>query len=346
MRYSGQEDFVIGSVMSGRIRPEVENLLGFFVNLLALRVDLSGNPTFSELVLRSREIVFGAHEHGAFPFQHLGEVTQPTRRANSNPFAQVFLNMLNLWDRKKYPYRTFLSALSVGSICTCPGILYRLRLGKRTRAASHFSLQHRAVQGGHDRAHGDKSATFARSGSSLTPGADLGFTDVHSANKGPGRCRPRPSGGARCLGCQAIRRGRAAQGQCPKRGVERYPQGRIVSHREEIIARLRTDGSQGSEDRKLRHIARTPPLPLTAVQKRFWFLDKIGQGRSVPNVMFPLRFEGPIDFDAMMAAVTAILTRHEALLMRIGRLRRRAISRKSRRSRRPRGGRQSDRAAG
>ena len=71
MRYSGQEDFVVGSVMSGRVRLEVENLLGFFVNLLALRVDLSGNPTFSELVLRSREIVFAAHEHGAYPFQQL-----------------------------------------------------------------------------------------------------------------------------------------------------------------------------------------------------------------------------------------------------------------------------------
>ena len=66
------------------------------------------------------------------------------------------------------------------------------------------------------------------------------------------------------------------------------------------------------------HIPRMPPLPLTAVQKRFWFLDKIGQGRSVPNVMFPLRFDGPIDFDAIMSAVIAILLRHETLRMCIG----------------------------
>ena len=81
MRYSGQEDFIIGSIMSARVRPEVENLLGFFVNFLALRVDLSGNPTFSELVLRTREIVFAAHEHGAYPFQRLVEVMQPKRSA-------------------------------------------------------------------------------------------------------------------------------------------------------------------------------------------------------------------------------------------------------------------------
>ena len=62
----------------------------------------------------------------------------------------------------------------------------------------------------------------------------------------------------------------------------------------------------------------TPPLPLTAVQRRFWFLDRIGQGRSVPNVILPLRLKGPIDFDAMMAAVNTLLARHEALRMRIG----------------------------
>ena len=101
MRYSGQEDFIIGSIMSARVRPEVDNLLGFFGNLLALRVDLSGNPTFNELVFRMREIVFAAHEHGAYPFQQLVEVMQPKRSVNSNPFVQVLLNMLNLWDREE-----------------------------------------------------------------------------------------------------------------------------------------------------------------------------------------------------------------------------------------------------
>ena len=73
--------------------------MGFFVNFLALRVDLSGNPTFSELVLRAREIIFAAHEYGAYPFLQLVEVMRPKRGLHSNPFARVFLNMLNLWDR-------------------------------------------------------------------------------------------------------------------------------------------------------------------------------------------------------------------------------------------------------
>ena len=54
------------------------------------------------------------------------------------------------------------------------------------------------------------------------------------------------------------------------------------------------------------------------MQRRFWFLDRIGQGHSVPNVILPLRLKGPIDFDAMVAAVNTLLVRHEALRMRIG----------------------------
>jgi amino acid adenylation domain-containing protein len=101
MRNTRQEDFVIGSVISSRARPELEQLLGFFINSLALRADLSGNPTFSSLVERMRTIVFSAQEHGAFPFHRLSEVTHPDRSGNnSNPFAQIFLNMLNLWDRE------------------------------------------------------------------------------------------------------------------------------------------------------------------------------------------------------------------------------------------------------
>src|SRR5262249_35917372 len=101
MRYSGQSDFIVGGVISGRSRPEVENLVGCFINSLALRMNLSGNPTFLDLVARARDLVFGAHEHGVFQFHKLVEAMQPKRSMASNPFAQVFLNMLNLWDREE-----------------------------------------------------------------------------------------------------------------------------------------------------------------------------------------------------------------------------------------------------
>ena len=61
MRYSAQDDFLLGTLAAGRLRPEVEKALGFFANTLALRIDLSGNPTFREALFTAREVVAGAH---------------------------------------------------------------------------------------------------------------------------------------------------------------------------------------------------------------------------------------------------------------------------------------------
>src|SRR5207248_336750 len=62
-RYSGQEDLVVGSPIAGRNGSEVEDLIGFFVNTLPLRIDLSGNPTFQEVLQRVRETAMGAYAH-------------------------------------------------------------------------------------------------------------------------------------------------------------------------------------------------------------------------------------------------------------------------------------------
>jgi amino acid adenylation domain-containing protein len=95
MRYSGQDDFVIGTLVNGRERPQLENVLGFFVNTLALRIDLSDDPTVRDALQRVRETVVGAHAHGSLPFEQLVEEIQPGRTLSGNPLAQVFLNMLN-----------------------------------------------------------------------------------------------------------------------------------------------------------------------------------------------------------------------------------------------------------
>ena len=77
MRYSTQENFVLGTLAAGRLRPEVEKTLGFFANTLALRVDFSGNPTFRQALERAREVVAGAHANEAFPFEKLVEEIKP-----------------------------------------------------------------------------------------------------------------------------------------------------------------------------------------------------------------------------------------------------------------------------
>src|SRR4028118_1771885 len=70
-RYGGSEDVVGGSPISGRTRREVEELIGLFFNTLVLRTDLSGNPSFREVLRRVREATLGAFEHQEIPFERL-----------------------------------------------------------------------------------------------------------------------------------------------------------------------------------------------------------------------------------------------------------------------------------
>jgi amino acid adenylation domain-containing protein len=95
-RHAGQDDIVVGVPITGRNNPEVENLIGFFINMLAVRTDLSGNPTFRELLVRVREAALGAYEHQDLPFEKLVEVTQLERDTSYSPLFQVMFHLDNI----------------------------------------------------------------------------------------------------------------------------------------------------------------------------------------------------------------------------------------------------------
>jgi non-ribosomal peptide synthetase component F len=78
-------------MVANRTRPEVEQLIGFFANMLAMRTDLTGNPTFRELIGRVRATASGAFTHQDLPFEKLVEELQPQRNLNRNPIVQVVL---------------------------------------------------------------------------------------------------------------------------------------------------------------------------------------------------------------------------------------------------------------
>ncbi|MBV8318682.1 MAG: amino acid adenylation domain-containing protein, partial [Planctomycetaceae bacterium] len=94
-RYTGQDDIAVGSPIANRNRAEIEGLIGFFVNMLALRSDLSGNPSFRTLLGRVREMALGAFEHQDLPLEILIEALRPQRDLSRTPLFQVMFVLHN-----------------------------------------------------------------------------------------------------------------------------------------------------------------------------------------------------------------------------------------------------------
>jgi non-ribosomal peptide synthetase component F len=94
-RYTGAEDICVGSPIANRPLRETEQLIGCFLNTLVMRTDLSGNPTFGELLHRVRETTLEAYAHQEVPFEKIVDAVQPERATDHSPLFQVTFSLLN-----------------------------------------------------------------------------------------------------------------------------------------------------------------------------------------------------------------------------------------------------------
>jgi amino acid adenylation domain-containing protein len=92
-RHAGQDDVAVGTAVADRPDPALEGVIGLFLNLLVLRGDLSGDPTFRTLLLRGRETALGALAHAELPFEQLVDALQPERDLSRSPLFQVFFTL-------------------------------------------------------------------------------------------------------------------------------------------------------------------------------------------------------------------------------------------------------------
>jgi amino acid adenylation domain-containing protein len=97
-RYTGQPDIVVGAPIANRNRPEIEGLIGFFVNMVVLRTNFSGQPTFREFLGRVRQVALDAYAHLDLPFEKLVEMLQPQRDMSRSPLFQIMFVLQNAPD--------------------------------------------------------------------------------------------------------------------------------------------------------------------------------------------------------------------------------------------------------
>ena len=151
-KWTGQQDMVIGTVVAGRHRRELENLIGCFMNFLPIRVRLAGKETCQELLQNCRKTILDGQTHQDCPFERIVEAVNPQRRLNGNPLYNVALLLQNFppelfpsgsVEATRVPIQTDAPLLDLRfeAELTSEGLSITLRVPKRTLRTCH----HRTV---------------------------------------------------------------------------------------------------------------------------------------------------------------------------------------------------------
>ena len=153
-RLSGQQDVVIGSPVANRGRAEIENLIGFFINTLALRLDLSGSPSVGDLLAQVKKQAVAAQQHQDIPFEQVVELANPVRSLSHSPLFQVMFAWQNATEGSlELPGLELMpSTESAPHRITVEIRSLPVLTGSRQNYRGRARIRHLAVRAGDDRA--------------------------------------------------------------------------------------------------------------------------------------------------------------------------------------------------
>jgi amino acid adenylation domain-containing protein len=302
-RYTNKEQLLIGSPITGRNRPELEELVGFFVNTVVFRADLSGNPSFHQLLDRTREAALELYAHKELPFEKLVEALQPERDLNSNPLFQVMFAFGDMSKTHEVNLEFTTSNFGGGNdgaildliltvIDTGEGLICNLNYNTDlfeadsivTLAGNYQSLLEAMVA---------NPETLVREVSLSIP--DRGSDPPEE----PARTNERKD---------------AISGESTRRARVNARKSRLSPDKQAMLRNRLRGESSGKQASDL--IPKRPleePAPLSFAQQRLWFLDQLEPGSPLYNITSAFRYRGELDAQALARSVNEIIRRHESL---------------------------------
>ena len=316
-RYSGQGDVVVGTVVANRGRIETEGLIGCFLNTLALPLDLSGDPSFDELVVRVRRSTFEAYAHQDLPFEKLVEAYNPDRRS-IQPLFQAFF--------------TLETSQSGALEFQLPGLEMRaLGLASPGQLGAKFDLALGIgdTPGGLLVGLGYNAALYPPEVIERMA-SDFRETLLRVAEDSEARVSelPGPSADERRALAQRFAGAAAGEEAKPVGEPEKDEQQQLADERSELDQRLaklppalrarfakRLKG-RGKKARQTPEIPRrraSGPAPLSFAQERLWFVDRLEPGSPAYNIPIVTRFRGALDVASLARSLDAVIGRHEVL---------------------------------
>jgi non-ribosomal peptide synthetase component F len=304
-RYSGQDDIIVGTGIANRNRAETEKLLGYFVNTLALRGNLSGNPTFREYLAHVREVALDAYAHQDMPFELLVEKLQPERSANRTPFFQVWCETQTL--------------TGAPAVAETAGL--KLSTTRHTRRSAYFDLMLFLTETDHgisgyleyntDLFDVDTITEMTRRFVALlecvTANPELRLLDIPLREE------------------QAVEAVAVAAEFADDSETGEFFAFETPGEREQFAFEAFVDESSKQHKgtalspETLRNIAiikrvpRTERLPLSFAQQQLWFIHQLEPESAVYNVPLCVRLKGRLDVAALKHSLNEVVRRHEVL---------------------------------